>query len=411
MKILLETLRPIIFMAFSIVSTLSLVSCSGNDEPEPTSEVPQTVFMYMPWAGSTIYSYFINNINEFEESIVKNGGLDGRRLMVFISQNESRSCLFEVKYTNKQCVQDTLKTYSFNSLDFTTANGLTEIISNVKQEAPAKTYSMIIGCHGMGWLPVSKKTATNVKRSRSMINNRPLTRYFGHSSDSKYQTDISTLAEGIKNTDLKMKYILFDDCYMSNIETAYELRNVTDYLIASTSEVMIEGMPYAVIGNYLLHNDYENVCKGFYNFYSDFDPPCGTIGITDCSQVEAMAQIMKEINSNYPDELDSETLASVQKLDGYDSKYYGGATIFFDFRDYIDKLCTDETLKARFDTQLEKLVPYKANTPTYYSMFLNGNGERAINTFSGLTISDPSLNTYFGVKTSKTQTAWYEATH
>jgi len=393
-----------------VLSALTFTSCQHDDpEPDTPTESELTVFMYMPWAGSDIYSYFINNIKGFEESITNNGGLDSRRLLVFISQNGSNSCLFEIKYNKGMCECDTLGQYDFSSVDYTTAQGLTNVINNVKNEAPAKAYSMIIGCHGMGWLPVNDKTAQRVMISRSAFKNRPQTRYFGHSSDSKYQTDISTLSESIANTGIKMKYIAFDDCYMSNVETAYELRNAADYLIASTSEVMIDGFPYRKIGKYLLHNDLQSVCDGFYDYYSAYDPPCGTIGITDCSQVEAMAQIMREINNEYPKGL--EDASTVQKLDGYDSKYYGGATIFFDFGDYVDKLCTDETLKAKFNAQLEKLVPYKAHTSTYYSMFLSGDGQRSINAFSGLTISDPSENTFFGVKTSKKETSWHKATH
>ena len=38
---------------------------------------------------------------------------------------------------------------------FTTVSGLTDIINDMKTFAPAQRYSMIIGCHGMGWLPVN----------------------------------------------------------------------------------------------------------------------------------------------------------------------------------------------------------------------------------------------------------------
>ena len=31
---------------------------------------------------------------------------------------------------------------------------------------------------------------------------------------------------------MKMQYILFDACYMGNVETAYELKDVTNYLIS-----------------------------------------------------------------------------------------------------------------------------------------------------------------------------------
>ena len=55
-----------------------------------------------------------------------------------------------------------------------------------------------------------------------------------------------------------MEYILFDDCYMSTVEVAYDLKNVTSHLIASTSEIMAYGMPYDKIGQYLIENiDYK----------------------------------------------------------------------------------------------------------------------------------------------------------
>ena len=43
---------------------------------------------------------------------------------------------------------------------------------------------------------------------------------------------------------LLRQFIMFDDCYMSSMEVAYDLKDVTDYIIASTSEVMAYGMPY-----------------------------------------------------------------------------------------------------------------------------------------------------------------------
>ena len=64
-----------------------------------------------------------------------------------------------------------------------------------------------------------------------------------------------------------MEYILFDDCYMSSIEVAYELKDVADYLIASTCEVMAYGMPYATMGKHLLGTpDYRAICDDFYDF-------------------------------------------------------------------------------------------------------------------------------------------------
>ena len=211
--------------------------------------------------------------------------------------------------------------------------------------------------------------------------------------------DTATLAEGLANTGQRMEYVLFDDCYMSNIETAYDLRNVTDYLIASTCEIMIEGMPYDKIGIDLLNNDFKGVVDGFYDFYSSFKMPCGTIGVTDCHEVEEMAYIMQQINMNCPDL--SCSVTEIQDLDGFEN------TIFFDFGDYVNRLCMDQSLLDEFNSQLERLVPYKACTNTYYSSY--SGKEHVINTFSGLTISDPSINR--SITNVKTQTNWYRDTH
>jgi hypothetical protein len=81
--------------------------------------------------------------------------------------------------------------------------------------------------------------------------------------------------------------------------------------------------------------------------------------------------------------------------------------IFFDLGDYVAKLCTDTDLLHRFKNQLERTVPpgLSMHTGSYYSMTM---GAIEIKAFSGITISDPSIN----VKAvEKNETAWYKATH
>lgn len=46
----------------------------------------------------------------------------------------------------------------------------------------------------------------------------------------EFQTDVGTLARGIVGAGVKMEYILFDDCYMSSVEVAYELKEATRFL-------------------------------------------------------------------------------------------------------------------------------------------------------------------------------------
>lgn len=79
--------------------------------------------------------------------------------------------------------------------------------------------------------------------------------------------------------------------------------------------------------------------------------PCGTLAVTDCSELENMAAIIKSINSKYS--FDKSLRGTIQRLDGYTP------VIFYDFADYITSLCNDPILLNQFREQLNHLVPYK----------------------------------------------------
>lgn len=382
-----------------IISTLMFVcvvlfSCKKEDTPsDPTKHTEQTVFMYMPWS-SNLTSYFKDNIDDFAD-VIKNKASESVRVVVFFASSSSEATLFEMRYHNGELLRRVLKEYNVST--FITAEGITSIINEVKSFAPANSYAMIVSGHGMGWLPVVSSKARNVgQKDYWEYEGVPLTRYFGGLSP-QYQIDIPIFADGIKASGTKMEYILFDNCYMSNVEVAYDLKDVADYIIASPTEVMAVGFPYGVIGGYLLGDvDYEAIAKGFYSFYSSYEYPYGTIGVIDCKEVANMANLMQEINSN---DKFTPNANNVQSMDGYTP------VIFFDFGDYVNNSCNDSNDLDRFNSQLKKLVPYSEYTKYYYSM---SSGAKIIEHYSGMAISDPSFNYSAG---KKTKTAWYMATH
>lgn len=106
---------------------------------------------------------------------------------------------------------------------------------------------------------------------------------------------------------------------------------------------------------------------------------------------------MKRINAG--DVFDGSQLGELQALDGY------SPTRFFDLGDYVRHLCTSPTLLAEFEEQLARTVPYHRHTEEYYSM---SGGARPIETYSGITTSDPSTSE---ATLQKQQTSWWKATH
>ncbi len=397
--------KPARFFICLIVLSFFLMSCVKEEVELPNQK---TLLMYLPWpADMTLTKAFKTNIADLEKAISKNG-LNNEKVVVFMSTSSTQATLYEITCKNGICKHDTLKNYVNPS--FTTVEGIASILSDMKSVAPALTYAMIIGGHGMGWIPVSPTYRTigisALSTSISSFKNyweyegAFHTRYFGGTT-TKYQTDITSLAQGITMAGIKkMEYILFDNCYMSSVEVAYELRNVTNYLIASPTEIMAYGMPYAVVGEYLLgKTDYKAVCDGFYAFYSTYnEAPYGTLAVTNCSELASTASLMREINSRYT--FDTAQLNSLQRMDGYEPP------IFYDYGDYVAHLCTDEQLLMEYKEQLDRMIPYKTHTTEFYS---KSKGAVPINVYSGITTSDPSDNPQVSI--DKTKTSWYTATH
>lgn len=392
-------LKHLFLLLFAIIV---LASCGGNDDPVnpvkpfvPT-KTKNTLFVFMPYTANnngdySLYNSLKGNIEDMERAIEQEKGLGNSQLIVFISENIKTSHLIYIGYNKNKgkCQRDTLKTYT--DYDYTIPEGITSLLTSIKQMAPADNYSMIIGCHGEGWMPKPKSTQT---------------RYFGGTA---IPIDISNFNEGIKNAGIKMNFILFDDCYMSGIEVAYQLRESSNYLIASTSEMIAYGIPYHIILKYLLYDtpDYDALCRDFTSFYKTYTynltpMPYGTIAVTDLGYTEEMATFMKTVNNTHTFDIDK--IDDVQDLD---VEHYT-PTVYFDFGSYLRVLCGDDANTYAEGTKLlDKLVPYKGTTGMIYSGA--GNKSLKLKEYSGLTISDPSINVK-AVETKK-QTAWWNATH
>lgn len=402
-----------------LLSALVLVACDDKNTYEEPVAPQQTLLMYFPWSGNDsgstgLLSHFLTNIDDMEEAIRYNAP-EGCRVLIYLVERKVETgiggatntyfegSLQELKARGGQV--ERVQLTSYRDPDMTEAEQIARLLKDVQAYAPAPRYAMTIGCHGMGWIPATATKAVSregAEREYWEYEGAEQTRWFGGMT-AEFQTEIPTLAEAIRRAGMKMEYILFDDCYMSSVEVAYELKDVTDYLIGSTSEIMAEGFPYTEIGALLLGEvDYEGICESFYQYYMERNSyPCGTVAVTVCRELEALAEVMKRINAA-SEELTASELSRVQVLDGYDP------CRFYDLGDYVNFYCKDAALRGEFERQLERAVPaaFRRHTPTFYSMT---SGETEINAFSGITTSDPSLSPL--VVDVKGSTAWWKATH
>lgn len=400
----------------------ALSSCTTEESEDVNDINKQTLLVFMPWSGSEtsqgLYSYFQQNLDSIESAIVRARTMNGR-VLVFLSTSANESSLYEITYANRQIVHTPIKTYSGNL--YTTADGITQILNDVQTNAYALNYAMIIGCHGCGWTykddwenyPYNSKAGHFATDSKSFAKSNgvtlsasyPTTRFYGSVSDNNYATDIPVLAQGVQNSGIKMQYILFDDCYMANVETAYELKDATNFLIGSTSEIMSIGMPYQTMWSSLATSapSYSSAVNAFKTFYSNYEYPYGAISVVDCRKLDHLAEQMKMINQNFT--FADSLRDSLQVLDGFHSH------IFYDMSDYVYRLCKNEDILNDFSSTMSQVIKSTAYTDSIYSYIYYDEGPKYIkvNHYSGLTISDPSLSSV--ALKGREKTAWWKATH
>ena len=432
----------------SISLAMTFTSCS-EEAFDPDSVNKQTILVFYPWTGSQSYTgllgYLQTNIDSICDGIIDRKGLNNSRVLVFLSEKYNQSTLYDLQYdaTTKSVNRVPLKKYEGAS--YASAEGIADILNEVKTQASALNYALIVGAHGCGWTYASdwskypKYARPSVTRpSDSALSgysaadnsatgysaagysatgissfsgiqfgpdpNAPLTRFFGSVSLAENAMDISTLAEGIRESGLKMQYILFDACYMSNIETAYELKDVTNYMIASGSEIMAAGLPYRSMWSYLNSPtpNYSGIVSTSVNFYKkNSSAPFCNLAAIDCRQVEKLASVMKDINAEYQLSA-SVSLDSIQHLDGF------RPNLFYDLETYVDSLHPSGYLLDQFKNQLKLTIKASDYTEEAYTYIFSPDYIK-IKNYCGITISDPSQHSV-AIK-GREKTGWWKATH
>lgn len=398
------------------------VSCSNGDSPDgpdvPVTPVGQTVFMFFPWSNSLL-SDFKRTVEDMQ-TVVAQRSMKDERIMVFMATSEREAVLFELKKQNGRCLTDTLRRYS--DRPFTSRQWLTSLFSEVMTLAPASRYGMVVGCHGLAWVPVQgQRNAQKRLGSQERIDEEdnlykkeridkegndlmhfevqgPVTTRFIGGTYPETQIETTNLADAMADAGFHTEYILFDACYMSSVEVAYELKDVTHYLIASPTEVLSYGFPYITMGKHLLGTpNYKGIVDSFISFYSSYNLPYGTVAVTDCTQLDALAAIAQQINAAAAEQL---VPNGVQIMDGY------SPTLFYDLGHLMSLKDAGTVLTAAFAEQLDKAVPYKGHTGQYFTALKDAPVD--IKHYSGLNTSQGSLN---HMADRLSETAWYKATN
>jgi hypothetical protein len=317
------------------IIVLLFASCSKNEVLEPPEPVrtERTVIVYMA-AENNLWADAYSDIEEMTEGFSETG----INLIVFIDAPYESPCILKIASDSAE----TVHIYE----EFNSANPaqMHSTLNDIVSMYPSDNYGLILWSHGTSWLPASHQLKS-----------------FG--DDSGTQMNIIDLATALP---VKFDFILFDACLMGAVEVAYELRNNTDYIIASPTEIIDRGFPYDEIVPELLKPsvNLRLVAQKYFDYYNGLkgDYRSATITLIDTKELENLAKLTAElISENEMNENFDRT--EVQRLDVYEEQYT------FDFADFIAKAFPSANRDA-FMTQLDKTVLYKAHTPAFLDEYL-----------------------------------------
>lgn len=385
-------------------------------EKTPAQEeiaTPHTLIFY--FTGTQLSYYFYRNISAAKEAVRQNIKGNSRVVCFFQHNDKTKADLIELVYSDGAYVEKVLATYDLpQQMD---EEHLSYFFNEIIRSAPAETYGLVMAGHALAWIPIDATPDRAARRASA--NGSPasaeedfwrkapsdiVTRHFGekYSDTHSNRFDIVTLSSALTSTGVKFDYILFDACFMANIESVYDLRDNTDYIIGAPCEILGDGFPYQNTLPCLLRNggrshDLPQACKTFHDQYASKYGYSGSVALIDCAQIDALAAIVKKINAGAKKDYDRD---EIQTFEGQSPH------VFYDLGDYIDKMCGDPALKAEFDAQMARTVPSKYTLGSFWSNYGTESGIYPITAFSGLSTSAPA-SVY---RDSYAETAWDRVT-
>jgi hypothetical protein len=380
------------------------ISCSVQDDvPGPPNPKERTFFLYVAAdnsLGDAKYDYA--NINALVGAVLPAHLLDANIVIYHdpsqtsTGRPDTRPRLLEVvNNPNGRSVTREVQTYPEQNSG--SAEVFEQVLNDVIGRYPAAAYSLLMWSHGSGWLPEDFLSGDYSRAIAQDSRN-------GNNSWIEIDAFADAIPDGLFDC------ILFDACNMACAEVAYPLRGKTDYIIASTIEIMGNGMNYERIPDLLLSTqpDYKAFCDAFFETY---DPTYGcTISLIDTDGLNALATSVKAILTNVNvkiiEEIPSDEWQPFGRKLG-DAEYN---VAFFDLSQFMEEFAS-ESQQTAFQNAMNATVAYNRYSDGFMlrSGYRDRYGGFKITRNSGLGCyiprDIPALNEFY------TTTEWYRAVY
>lgn len=334
-----------LLLAISLIAILP--SCGEKNEEPKKSVAGRTVLIYAV-ASNNLASDLVSDKNEMIKVAPEVEGL-GSDVRVLLYSVPSQSA---VSATLAELSQDAAGTWRFQDLKTYDRNTfstdpvrINEVIADLRAEAPAENYGLILWSHGTGWIPnfSDHQLPEGMQKSYGMDKYQGVTDY----------CDLDELASAIP--DRMFDYIWFDLCYMMGVEVAYQLRDKCDFIAGYPTEDWSMGMNYDSTLPMLAAPapDLAGAAKSFFDYYNDQNMAV-TVTVMKTEGLERLAQLSADIYSYGKRPVSAFGLMNYSRLRASGLYDFGQFT-----KKYLDPSDQEgQKLQAAFESALEDMTVY-----------------------------------------------------
>ena len=326
-----------------LLSVFVLVSCSDEI---PEEKIPLK-------SGRTLLAYLISNNNSgsldkyLKDNLVDmysglsqttdsctlivyyrpynndNDGLAGPSLLQYNSDGKgninNKKSLQGSDLTPSNVISEAYcSTYTEGNHNATDPKTMARVLDQMVKLSPSTNYGLVFGSHGTSWMPGNSVSG----------------RAFG--DDAGYNINIPDMADALDEvfSGKQLDFILFDACMMGTVEVAYELKDVTDYLIGAVVETHVYGHPYDIVLPKLYEKDvpYNEVCEEYIKYSKELNA-WGTCAVVDCSKMDDLAEWVGANLETYSEKMSSLDVDNIQQYGVSSFKYFS-----FDVVDFFKSL-------------------------------------------------------------------------
>ena len=350
----MKNFKALLVALVAIVMQLA-VACNNEEPqtPQPDAPNPDAPVVLTESHTLTIFMQGNNGLAEFMDSnlqriLASYYDIPEGDFRIFIFYDRGNYTRLTELYMNDGMAKQRLVEEYDTSVSTVDPDFVRSVLAQVKAEAPADSYGLILSSHGGGWVP-SDLYDQYLFKSDSRSGDTPQAHPLFYAQDDYDCMEIPDLVEALSDT--HYNYIIFDACFMANIEALYDLRNSADYIVASAAEVLGAGFPYETMLPMLFEYDDHSlkaICEEYMKYYANSS---GTVALIDCQQLEPLAEAMRAVMA----EMGDVNVKSVQAYDAFDYHLY------FDLLHYVE-LGVENS--SAFEKALNKAVLYSGYTDT-----------------------------------------------